>query len=241
MLVPAGGRVGLAEDPPFRLTIKAGAAREILLAFSPDSKTLAFTDKSAVIFWDLVENKKRGTLDKREPFEALWFMAFSPDGSTLGLGESDGILLWDVAAGKARNRIGQDVFVYAYAVAFAPDGKTLAIVGAGKDAGPQKIMHKIILWDFARREERAEISGNLGDSGVVLAPDLKTLAFCRLREDFLISVVDLDRLLDDKRRAVLPSGKYLTDGRLICFDPDGKILACEGSRGRIILWNVKTR
>src|SRR4051812_40268879 len=53
--------------------------------------------------------------------ETLW--AFSPDAGLLASGNDD-LILWDATAGQLVRRIGQDSWVTA--VAFSPDGRTLA-------------------------------------------------------------------------------------------------------------------
>ena len=69
-------------------------------------------------------------------------LAYSPDGRTLASASADGTArLWDLATGKLTATL-QSLEARAYCVAFAPDGKTLA-VGYGGLRG------LVQLWDVS--------------------------------------------------------------------------------------------
>ncbi|MBA4064962.1 MAG: hypothetical protein C0501_14860 [Isosphaera sp.] len=113
------------------------------LAWSPDGKTLAHTgvDGTRVRLLDPVTGKERFLLPA--PTQGL---AFSPDGSLLaavgygGAGNRQGLVeLWDPATGKrVAAAVGHEEGVNA--VAFGPDGRTLA-TGSGDGV--------LNLWDVA--------------------------------------------------------------------------------------------
>jgi WD40 repeat protein len=108
------------------------------LALSADGAVLAAgcrgTPDAPVRLWDLPSGRERPSL--RGHRQAVQALAFSPDGKSLASSGSDSsLLLWDVASGKAccdfqppfwarwgYGVIRKDV----QALAFAPDGKTLA-------------------------------------------------------------------------------------------------------------------
>src|SRR5262249_26128120 len=117
------------------LTLR-GHAREInAVAFSPDGKTLASVAWDQTLrLWDMPAGKERAVLTLAPPGLAL---AFSPDGKALATGETGiGIrkggrpqatsvaTLWDPATGQKRSTFRLPSGVDA--LAFSPDGKTLA-------------------------------------------------------------------------------------------------------------------
>jgi len=99
--------------------------------FSPDSKTLAYTDGTTVKLWDLTAGKEPVALvGHADDVECL---AFNPDGTTLASGSLDcTVKLWDLATGKARVKVTYvEHAKWVNAVAFSPDGKILASSSGG--------------------------------------------------------------------------------------------------------------
>jgi RNA polymerase sigma factor (sigma-70 family) len=107
------------------------------LALSPDARTLAITWDAKVHLYDTATGKLRCTLEKS--YVGVWdSLTFTPDGKTLAAnitrqvkeGEwiaqrGSMVRVWDVATGKVQ---GTHVLAETIcAMAFAPDGKTLAI------------------------------------------------------------------------------------------------------------------
>jgi WD40 repeat protein len=107
------------------------------LALSPDGKTLAIGAASGVAqMWDVSTGQAMSSISTDASNGAV----FSPDGAVLATGvigvDSIGpVRLWDVATGQP---IGDQLGTGA--MAFSPDGKTLAIVS---DDGPVR------LWDVS--------------------------------------------------------------------------------------------
>src|SRR5581483_4457106 len=119
------------------------------VAYSPDGKVLASgSEDGTVRLWDAATGKERMTLAGHTG--KVFAVAFSPDGKLLASGgggwaypappnQPSEVKLWDVAAGKelaALSEPGSMVF----AVAFSPDGATLA---TGNYDGTAK------LWDVS--------------------------------------------------------------------------------------------
>ncbi len=125
------------------------------VAFSPDGKILAAIigdvrpDKFEVEvkLWDVATGTERFPV-KGQRIKAL-SMAFSPDRKTLatsGLGEdgkSGAVKLWDMATGKEKMELGGAWG----SLAFAPDGKTLAI-------GDSSVQ----LWDLTTGKKRVSLA-----------------------------------------------------------------------------------
>ena len=229
------------------------------LAFLPDGRTLATswvepfgkdgqtltgsyrgTDvkgyRGGVKLWDVTTGKERGVLQR--PSRGVFLIALSPDGKTLATREvwreNDGknfkgsIALWDVAAGKIIRDL--DIAVVGF-MAFAPDGKTLAV----------NTREGVQLLDGASGRKR----GRLGDDktyvpALAFAPDGKTLAGCNYQQTVILWDV-----AHGTEKARFQHGDSRRALRL-AFAPDGATLAVgvgpgntrDVEPGEVVLWDV---
>jgi WD40 repeat protein len=141
------------------------------IAYAPDGKTLAvaYTDghpgPSYLQLWDPETGKLRKTLIDGVKFD-IWAAVFSPDGKLLAAGDMMGRVR--VFETKGWEQVAAwDVEDQLRSMAFAPDGKTLA-VGLRRD---------VQLWDVATKKRLKTLSGHTNWVGSVsFAPDGKTLA-----------------------------------------------------------------
>jgi hypothetical protein len=213
------------------------------VTFAPDGKTLAATDGKTIRRWDVSTGKaipfNTGGWLKRDVFA----IAFSPDGRKLISAENGPYLflehgslkLWDVSTGKElasftghRKR--------ATAVAYSPDGTTLASRGGGGE---------IKLWDIATGKERLALTGD--SSCLAFYPDGKILASAggevkEVRDGASLSIVGHESipLRDVATGAVLATLGHERAVLTVGFSRDGKILASAGMDA-VRLWELEIR
>jgi WD40 repeat protein len=93
------------------------------IAFSPDGRTLAASQESVVLLWDV--NSGDVVWELEEHTDLVGRVAFSPDGNTIASGGFDQIImLWDAHTGQLLQRLEQDARISS--LAFSPDGQVLA-------------------------------------------------------------------------------------------------------------------
>ncbi|HYT87126.1 MAG TPA: hypothetical protein VEL76_00270, partial [Gemmataceae bacterium] len=156
------------------------------LAFSPDGKVLA---RSAYVIKDgriaaaevrrrdLVAGQELPALANTASKNPLNCLAFSADGKTVaGADYAGNITLWDTAAAKVRTTLKQEDRRLIMSLAFAPDGKTLA-VAVGDRPSRDREPGLIVLWDAATGQRRLTLTGHTNAVySVAFSPDGKLLA-----------------------------------------------------------------
>jgi hypothetical protein len=216
------------------------------MAFAPDGKTLASAAGDQTIhLWNPATGREVVRLAKH-PDERVAVLAFSPDGKVLASGGGVTVCLWDAATGRelhrlpfapatpraraGRNRPILDV----RALAFSPDGRTLA------GAGHQKTIR---LWEVATGAVRGapEVSPREVSALAFLA-DGRALV-CAIGDGTLYSYVRVwDLAADGEARhfgRVAPDRQTLANGvSALLLAAGGRVLVTGGWDQKLRLWDL---
>jgi WD40 repeat protein/DNA-binding SARP family transcriptional activator len=214
-----------------RETFQGGEGRFAGLRFSPDGRTLYAAATRSVIAWDL-EGAGRLGRPFSVPGPPDLAMAVSPDGSVIATPDGpagDRVTLRELRAPtKVRGSFAPGIGRIG-AVAFAPDGQTLALGGERAHAAP-------VLVDAASgRITRRMTGGHDGGFG--------TLAFDREGTRILTAGNDRRAIVWDARTGAQllefrhPGGEEPSD-TVAAWSPDGTMLATGGAGGTVVLWRV---
>jgi WD40 repeat protein len=196
------------------------------LALTADGKTLATGSGRTVRLWDLTAWPpvlKATVIDDREEVDLPWAsLAFAPDGTALATAFAGPMArTLDLRGDEPKERRllknpGASVMV----LAFAPDGKTLAV--GGRDG----VVH---CFEAATGMKRWSAETTSGVVSLAYSPDGRTLAMGG--DDGRIALWET---LARKRRAVLESQSGAVNA--VAFSPDSRRLAAAHAAGEVSVW-----
>jgi RNA polymerase sigma factor (sigma-70 family) len=210
------------------LRFRLGGGSVIGLFLGADGKTLisnTMNGARAVQVWEPTTGKLIRTFPGNYEYEPV---AVSPDGNTLAIPEGRGtkIGLWDVASGKAIRRLEAANVADVQALAFSPDGKTLA---ASDQSGT------IHFWYPATGEHTSQHSIGTMEPVTLLAysPDGKVLVTGNDQGKRL-------QLWDAATHRLLYALARPGNLNAVVFSPDGALLAASAENSPVALWQART-
>lgn len=220
--------VGRGADPAI---LDAANSVVSTVAFSPDGRTLAAasvpeTGPGHVVLWDASALSRLVDLSANHGAS----LAFSPDSTMLASGGSNGqVVLWDVAQHNQIHTFADEPSSETIlAVAFSPDGRTLAAAGFGS-------FEEVVVWDVVSRARTAQGLGGPTRS-LAFSPDGRTLAVGT--HQFDVALYDAVGLTDDARPRTQFAG-HTDIVRAMAFSPDSRTLATGSVDRHMILWDAE--
>jgi WD40 repeat protein len=204
------------------------------LAFSPDSRTLASaSDDHTVRLWTVRTGRQLGQAFHHT--DTVNSVAFSPDGRTVASAGDDGaVRLWNVRSHRHLPRPirltdtsdGVTTPSAIYAVAFSPDGHTLATGGYDKT---------VRLWDLRTRRQLGKPLRGHRDfvQSVAFSPGGQKLASAGFDNTVRLWDVRTHRQLGRLRG-------HTSAVQSVVFSSDGQRLASAGFDKTVRLWDART-
>jgi hypothetical protein len=212
-VIPTDGRPAT----PFRLGV--GALADVL-AFHPDGLRVAVAARGHLLF-GAAGGAGPGHLANVSRSDPIRCLAFAPNDSLLAAGSGAGVQLWDTM-GRRLVDVLTGPFEYPVALAFSPDGRTLAAAVFPDTAGVQS-------WRLLDARRKRPLKGSA--VALAYAPDGRTLA--------TVGGDGILRLWNAGQGQVLAAYRWHTGaGLAVAFSPDGRRLATSGNDGRVKVWPV---
>ncbi len=207
------------------------------MKLSPDRSLLAVSSSVGIWLYDAITGKELALLT--EHTKPTTVIDFSPHGDLLVGADYDGKLhIWNPHTHQLLRILNAESKISA--VAFSPDGRTLANTAGG---GVQ-------LWDIYTGHHKFNIiQGGSSIFYLVFSPDGQTLASATLSDTIQLWDTKTGQQIftfDKGSGGGITSRVFRFGGPRLSFSPDGKVLAStavynmRGTNKRIKLWNTQT-
>jgi WD40 repeat protein len=195
------------------------------LSFSPDSKLIAFSDRSGnVHIRDIASEKEFATINGGLDVE------FNPNGKLLAIASGTQIHLWDASTFQRVAALPNPKYNGSepkwVSLVFSPNGKFLAATN-----GPL-----IGIWDTEKRRIVSTITHETRFFGLAFSPDGTLLAAGRIHDMVSLYSTETGSFI-----ANIGTRQELERVAAVAFSPNGRFLAAGGDGNIITLWSVPAK
>jgi RNA polymerase sigma factor (sigma-70 family) len=217
--------------------------RDGWVGISPDGKLVACLDKKAAVLVDASTGK-----EVRRVEGAGRPLLFSPDGRALATNALDGtVSLWDWSTGSLLCRLGTaqrgaEFWDSPYALSFAPDGKTAALVWTGHfKPGDVEVWdvpsgRKLSHFEKVREQLGGWVNGTgFSSDGKMIFLRVANNERVEIRAYDLFTANEVGRLTERKRET---TGIRVGHPRTLFPSPDGRLLASLEWARPALVWGV---
>ncbi len=235
----------------------AAHAHEVrAVEFSPDGRTMAtgsgpWEGDGEIKLWNVDTRTERSTL--AIPDSGVLSLSFAPNGRRIAVGNgyySDercfgAVALWDLAAEKETPSPTELLRGEGNSLAFSPDGSRLATSSGAFDAGLNRIVWELTLWDAVAGKPQDTLYSSRDQPGGELWSVISSVAFSHdgkfLAAGGRSGTKGFVRVWDMATRgiwATLPEQPGAVWA--VTFSPDSKTLATAGNSQPIKFWDTAT-
>ena len=204
------------------------------IAYSPSGSRLAVASRTGIWIYDAVTGEERSLLGAHTGM--ITSIAYSRDGKMLASAHNVHgyiknrefyVALWDATTGtliKTLSHKSDRNISPINSVAFSPDGTRIAM---GDNQGG-------LLWNVVTGTLIGTLAGKRVES-VTFSPDGRTIAGGHNLVHDSAPLTLWDGATGAFKEALHPTERLIMD---VAYSPDGTILACATTDGRVILWDV---
>ncbi|WP_329567178.1 TIR domain-containing protein [Streptomyces sp. NBC_01361] len=194
-------------------------------ALSSNGQTLAVVGSDAAVrFWNVATRRQTSDPLLQGDEDLRFTISFSPDNAVLAIASyRNRLRLWDVAA---RRPIGKPLLGTGdtTAVAFSPDGRTLA----------SSHMGSVHIWNLTAHRQTGRAL-DVSATSVAFSPDGRTLATNTVNDTVALWDVATHRRIGET------PASHTAQITAVVFSPDGTTLATASRDNTVRLWNAATR